>query len=228
MDRAGLIGVSERVVPACPLGAAGAAVEARITEKRERVRKSLRIVGSNRVELQRVLTTDSERAVGLVTHTPKSRAVEELTAAAAVGVRGLGALRPPAILRDARTSIDQLTGERIDAGLDSGNQGPILSDWLRYSYPDLGLLKTAFSSARHRPREVSRGREGLIFKTTGKSAAQWNPLALIGIANINRSIKGYTAQRQAIRQRVFHIGLRRRANQRQTKRRGQIATSVHF
>src|ERR1700722_13611333 len=95
MDRTVLIDILHRVAQAGRLGAAGTGIEPRIAEEREGVGQGLRVIHRERVELQRLLAADGERSVDFVAQAAKSRPVEGLSAAAAVGVRRLLALRQP-------------------------------------------------------------------------------------------------------------------------------------
>ncbi len=194
MDWAVLIGILDRVIPTRSLRATRASIEARIAEKRECVRESLRIELGKRLELQRILAANGQCAEVLVAHAAKKNTVEGLTTPAAVSVRSLTALLHTAILSDAQASISQVPRQRIEARLEPCDQGPILSDWLRDPYADFGLLEAALSGGRHRPREVTRGGERLILKTAWKRTVERNALTLVGVADIDRAIDGHAAK----------------------------------
>jgi len=124
----------------------------------------LRIVHGERVELQRLLPADAERAIGLAAHTAPDHAVEGLTAAAAIGIRSLLSLRLGAVRVEGSAGVDQLARQRIEAGIGSRHEGEVVDDGFGHPDADLGLLEAAFRDGRLRAREISRRRKGLIFE----------------------------------------------------------------
>jgi len=148
------------------------------------------------------VTADRELSRVLAAHTAEQLGVEGLAATAAVGVPSLTPMGHATVLHEARAGIGQLAGQRVEPGLGIRNEGQIADDRLRYPDPDLGLLEAALSHRRHGAREISRGREGLVLETARQRGAQRNTMILIGVADVDRSIQGNAAQRQAVGYRV--------------------------
>ena len=202
-NRAILVGVSGRVVPARAFGAARTAVEAGVPQERKRVREGLRIVLRERIELQRVVPADRELAVHRVGEAAVGLPVERLAATAAVGVCRLLALRYAAVEHDAVARIDQLRGQRVEAGLEPADDVEAEAGRLIDPDADLGLLQAAFGQRRLGTREIPGRRKGLIFQAAEIPAVERNAVGLIGVANVDRGINGDAAQREAVRQRVL-------------------------
>src|ERR1700684_1328222 len=186
-DRAVVIDVLGRIVPARRFGAAGAAVGAGVAEQRQGVGQRHRVERGNTVELEGVGAADGQCTILSVADAAPELTVEGLAAAAAVGVGSLLVVSLTRVLDERATAVGKSAFQRIDAGIKASNGFPVATQWFFDFDADEGLLKSTVLNRRDRLSGIVAGcREGRVFEAR-KDTPEWAAVGLGGETQVERA-----------------------------------------
>lgn len=202
MDRAVLINIFHRVVPAGSLRVASAIERSGIADEAESIGGALRIVGGEHVSLQRLLAPKFERAVGFVANTGVSLAVEGLARAVRVAVGGLIGQGHTVIFEQRRRAVRKLARKRVEGGFDLADRQPAAADPLLDLQAHIRPLERARVERGDRLTGILRGPDAVLQRLR-ISGAQRNAVVLVRIADIDGSEESDAIPGQTVRDRVL-------------------------